>query len=288
LSKRLRVFSTIIAALSYCVGNAGRLFVLAWFPCALDSVCRIALEWLIYGWPPRMPQWLIFNQLNPPTWLTPVVTAPFTAMAWAFVLSNICERRPDRGVVTAAGIRPGLIRFELSPAVLIAAGIFAATAVLDGLLRFAQPRLFIFVYYDLLEGSDTALGAWAYFALALRILVTSAVAAWASPIAAQVLLPGGFDRVPHLMRGNRLRLTAIFFLLTVALSQLGTFVDPVTSWIVRALVAQLAWTPREAAVRYAIDFPLDVLWTVVWPVTIGLVMKAAAAPAPERGTPRAA
>jgi hypothetical protein len=181
-----------------------------------------------------------------------------------------------------------LIRFELSPAVLLAAGIFAATALLDGLLRFAERRLFIFVYYRLLEESDTALGAWAYFALALRILAMAAVTAWAYPIAAQVLLPGGFDRVPHLMRGNRLRLTAIFFLLSVAFYQLGTFSDPVTSWIVRSLVAPAGWALREAAIRYAVDFPLDILWTVVWPVTIGVVMKAAASPPLDRGTPRAA
>jgi len=53
LSQRLRVFSTVVATLTYCVRNAGHLLVLAWFPCALDSAGRLALEWLIYGFPPR-------------------------------------------------------------------------------------------------------------------------------------------------------------------------------------------------------------------------------------------
>ena len=46
----------------------------------------------------------------------------------------------------------------------------------------------------------------------------SAVAAWTYPIAAQALRTGALDpaRVQSLMRGNRLRLTAIFFLLNLA------------------------------------------------------------------------
>jgi hypothetical protein len=206
LSKRIRVFSTIIAALTYCAGNAGELFVLTWFACLLESASRLLLEWLIYGWPPRMPQWLMVNQFNPPTWLTPILTAPFSAMAWAFVLSNICARNPDRGAVTAFNIRSGWVRFEVSPAVLIAASIFAITEFLDRLLHYAQLKLFIFLY-EILEWPDVAIDIWGYSALVLSTLAMSAVAAWTYPIVAQVLLIGAFERieVPQLMCGKRLR-----------------------------------------------------------------------------------
>jgi hypothetical protein len=167
-SLRLRVFNTLVVALTYCVRNAGPLFVLVWFPCALSSACLTGLEWLVYGFPPRMPQWLIFNQFHPPTWLTPVVTAPFTAMAWAFVLSHICDRNADRGIVTVSGVRIDAIRFELSSAVLIGASILVATDLLDGLFQFAQLRLFVIVH-PLFEWGDAGTEAWAWSAVVFLV-----------------------------------------------------------------------------------------------------------------------
>jgi hypothetical protein len=278
-SKRLRVFSTIFAALIYCIRNAGPLFVLVWFPCALSSACLISLEWLVFDFPPRMPQWLIFNQFHPPTWLTPVVTAPFTAMAWAFVLSHICDRNVDRGIVIVSGVRIDAIRFELSSAVLIGASILVATDLLDGLFQFAQLRLFV-VVHPLFEWGDAGTEAWAWSALVLRMLTISVAEAWTCPIAAQVLRTGVFDaaRLQSLMRGNRLRLIAIFFLLNVALDQLHFFIRPATEWIVQSLDAPLSWTLQQATIRHVLEFPLDIFWIVAWAVTIGIVMDALVTP----------
>jgi hypothetical protein len=288
-SKRLRVFSTIIAALTYCVRNAGPLFVLVWFPCALSSACLIGLEWLVCAFPPRMPQWLIFNQFHPPTWLTPVVIAPFMAMAWAFVLSHICDRNTDRGIVTVSGVRIDTIRFELSSAVLIGAGILVVTGLLDGLFQFAQLRLFV-VVHPLFEWGDAGTEAWAWSALVLRMLTISVAGAWTCPIAAQVLRTGAFDaaRLRSLMRGNRLRLIAIFFLLNVALYQLHSFIRPATERIVQSLDPALSWTLREATIRHALEFPLDIFWMVAGAVTIGIVMDALATPTPSAELGRSA
>ena len=164
-----------------------------------------------------MPEWLLFDQFFPPTWLTPLVNAPAVAMVWAFVLSKVCDQNPDRGTVTVPGIRPGWIRFELSPAVLLGAAVFVATNLLDGMFRLAQFQLLLAIY-PLFEGRDGAFDAWARWSDALPILAGSAVAAWTYPIAAQMLRTGVFDRTRalDLMRGNRLRLTAIFFLLNLA------------------------------------------------------------------------
>jgi hypothetical protein len=291
-SKRLRVFSTLVAALDTCVRNAGQLFVLAWFPCVLESVGRIGLEWLIYGWPPRIPEWLLFDHFSPPTWLTPLVNAPLVAMVWAFVLSNICDRNPDRGAVTALGIRRGWIRFELSPAVLLGTAIFVATDIVDGLLRLAQFKLLL-AAYPLFEGRDAVFDAamfdlWARWSVALPILAVSAVAAWSYPIAAQALRTGVLDRarVRTLMRGNRLRLTAVFVLLSLASYQFYTLLRPATEWLVRFLVDPLSWTLGEATVRHVIQFPFDLFWIVVWAVTMAVVMNAMEAPARRAGVRR--
>jgi hypothetical protein len=278
-SKRLRVFSTLEATLDYCLRNAGQLFVLAWFPCALESACRIGLEWLTDGSPPLMPQWLLFDQFFPPTWLTPLVNAPAVAMVWAFVLSTVCDQNPDRGTVRVSGIRPGWIRFELSPAVLLGAAVFVATNLLDGLLRWTQFQLLL-ALYPLFEGRAATFDAWARWSDALPILAGSAVAAWTYPIAAQVLRTGMFDRARalDLMRGNRLRLTAIFFLLNLASYLFYALIRPATNWIGQSLVDPLPWTLREAIIRHVIQFPFDTFWVVAWAVTLGMVMKALALP----------
>ena len=266
-SKRLRVFSTVVATLDYCVRNGGQLFVLAWFPCALESACRIVLEWLTDGGPPPMPQWLLFDQFFPPTWLTPLVNAPAVAMVWAFVLSKVCDRNPDRGTVTVPGIRPGWIRFEFSPAVLLGATIFVATNLLDGLLRWTQFQLLLAVY-PLFEGRAATFDAWARWSDAFPILAGSAVGT------------GGFDRTRalDLMRGNRLRLTAIFFLLNLASYLFYALIRPATNWIAQFLVDPLSWTLREAIIRHVIQFPFDIFWIVAWAVTLGMVMIALASP----------
>ena len=281
LSQRLRVFSTVVATLTYCVRNAGHLLVLAWFPCALDSAGRLALEWLIYGFPPRLPEWLQFSFFVPATWLTPIVAAPLVAMVWAFVLSDICDRNPDRGTITVLNVRHDWIRFELSPVVLLGAGFLLVTDVGYGLLWFVNFKLLLAVH-PLFEGRDALFDAWARWTPALPLLVLSVVSAWTCPAAAQILRAGVLDRarVRSLMRGNRLRLTAIFLILNVAFYQFDVFVRPATGWIVRSLVDQWPWTLREATIRHVLEFPLDILWIVPWAVAMGIVMNALASPSP--------
>ena len=287
-SRQLHVFSTVVATLDYCVRNGGLLFLLAWFPCALESVCRIILEWLTTGSTPLMPQWLLFDQFFPPTWLTPLVNAPAVAMVWAFVLSKVCDQNPDRGIVSVAGIRPGWIRFELSPAVLLGAAVFVATNLLDGLFRLAQFQL-LYAVYPLFEGRDGVFDAWARCSDALPILAVSAVAAWTYPIAAQMLRTGAFDRTRalDLMRGTRLRLTAIFFLLNMAAYLFYALIRPATNWITQFLVEPLPWTLRETTIRHVIQFPFETFWVVAWAVTLGMVMKALVLPS-RRSSPTVA
>ena len=217
----------------------------------------------------------------PATWLTPIVAAPLVAMVWAFVLSDICDRNPDRGTITVLNVRHDWIRFELSPVVLLGAGFLLVTDVGYGLLWFVNFKLLLAVH-PLFEGRDALFDAWARWTPALPLLVLSVVSAWTCPAAAQILRAGVLDRarVRSLMRGNRLRLTAMFLILNVAFYQFDVFVRPATGWIVRSLVDQWPWTLREATIRHVLEFPLDILWIVPWAVAMGIVMNALASPSP--------
>jgi hypothetical protein len=173
----------------------------------------------------------------------------------------------------------GWVRFEFSPAVLAGAGILVATDLVDAFLRFAQLKLLISLYY-FLEAPASFLETWAYPAMALGMLATAAVQAWTYPIAAQVLLTAGLDRsrIQWILRGNWLRLTAIFFLLGVAIYQLDRFIRPALNWIAEAFGNTLGWTMRQAMIRYAAEFPFEVFWIVAWVVTIAVVMKGLSRP----------
>jgi hypothetical protein len=274
--KRLRVFSTLIVALGYCVRNVGHLFVLVWFVCALNAACRTGLEWLIYG-PPRMPPWLIFHGFDPPSWLTPLLSAPLLAMAWAFVLSHICDRNPNRGVIAVFERRLDWIRFELSRPVLLGASIFLAMDLLDGVLQITELRLLLAVY-EPSEGSDFVINLAALFGTTLRTVVLSLVAAWTYPIAAQALWMGKLDRalLGDEMRGNRLRLWAIFLLLNVALFVVGGLFRLAEEWFLGSSDPPISWSLRDTMIRRVIQFPFDVLSVVAWATTTAVAMKALA------------
>jgi hypothetical protein len=55
-------------------------------------------------------------------------------MAWAFVLSQICDRDANRGVIAVFERRLDWIRFELSRPVLLGASIFVVMDLIDSML----------------------------------------------------------------------------------------------------------------------------------------------------------
>jgi len=281
----LRVFSTVATALLYCAQNAGRLFVIALLPCALDSASRLGLEWLVYSYPPKLPAELLTRGFNPPTWLTALVTALWSAMAWAFILRFMAGKDAQRGLITARILRPLRLRFELSKPILLAAAILAADNLLDGAGRLANHELLIAIYRANDGMLDATLELWALLSAIIRLVLMTSVSAWLSVIAGSVLVHERFDLAGpwRLMRGNRLRLAAIFFLLTLALLALDRLVDPAKTRLVKSLTDPTSWTLTEAALRYAVDVPFSMLWIVTWAVMVGIVLDALEGPPAKAG-----
>src|SRR5262249_34227113 len=153
---------------------------------------------------------------NPPTWLSALVVAPWSAMAWAFVLWRMTDTHPHRGIVTARILRPLRVRFELSRTILLAAAVLAVNYLLDGLSRIAERELLAaaFRFYDF-RASDYPVVVWGSLSAIVRTALMATIDAWMSVIAGYVLLHERFEivRAWRIMRGNRLRLAAIFFLL---------------------------------------------------------------------------
>jgi hypothetical protein len=271
---RLRdVFGIVVATLTFCLRLAGPLFVITWFPCLLDSASRLTLEWLVFSAAPKLPQWLLSEDFDPPTWLTAFVVTPFAAMAWAFVLSTMADRGSERGMIEVSGTRLRWARFELSPAILVTAAIFSATNLVDATLRFAERAITSLLLGDAAL-SDLGFDIWGLSIVAVHIVAMAVVMAWSYPVAGYVLRTGRYDlgAACRLVRGNALRFTATFVLLTLALVALDRVLDPPKMWLVHLLAPATPWTMREATIRYALDFPFSMLVIIAWAVAVGLML----------------
>lgn len=269
----LRVFRVITATFQYCWKDAKRLFLLTWFACALASVSRVVLDWLVYSWPPLLPAWTQSLHFDPPTWLTPLFLAPWVAMGWAFVFSEMFEEDARRGIVKTRTRELGWLRFELGRTVLIAAAVLAVVYLLEGATRWAQFEI-LYAIAAASDPSDRALAMWAGLLTAVRVGLMIVIFTCCYPLAGLVLETGTFSfaRVREILRGNWLRVALIFLLLSVVLRGIDLLVAPLTGWLIGALTHSTTWTFGAAIIRFVIDFPLQMLWIVAWAVTVGIVL----------------
>lgn len=269
--RQLRVFRVVTAALKYCMRDLGPLFVATWFACALASAVRLLLEWLVFRDTPLLPDWFYSDHFYPPTWLAALLLTPFLAMGWAFVLNEMFDTNPRRGVVTTAAGDRGWLRFELSRAVLIAAAIFCVVNLIDGFSRLAQQHILIAADVDPL--GNTAI-YWLAALAVVRVAFMAFVFTFAYPLAGMVLDSGSFSlaRVGQVLRGNWWRVTFIFLLLTAVLRGIDLVLEPATNWLVGMLSDSTGWNLRAAVIRFVIDFPFQMLWIVAWAVTVGIVL----------------
>jgi len=281
----LRIFKTAAAVARYCARNAGRLFLLVWFPCLMVAACQLALDWLSVSFPPKLPNWLLTPHFNPPTWLTAIAQTPWGALAWAFVLTQMGNRTSPRTSLRR--------RLALGAAVVVAAVIFSAINLMDGGLRILQLQLLDSIYVAFMP-SDELLNALGRTGDVVQVIVMAAVIAGCYLVIGRLLQTGlrSVAGVWSLTRDNRVRVFALFLLLTAAESALNTAAAPAVGWLVRSFADELFWTFKGALIRQLLDLPFFLLWTVVYAVTVGIVLGAleqrAAAPQPARPTAAAA
>jgi hypothetical protein len=205
-------------------------------------------------------------------------------MAWAFVLSDMADRRSHRGLVTARLLRRAGLRFELSRGVLLAAAIFSAVNLLEGLTRMLQVNLLAAGYAAFDLSDDTAV-IWWYAGYAIDLMLVAAVTAWAYLVAGHVLRTGTLDlgHVWKVIRGNRLRLFAVFLLLSLATIALDLLAAPAMTWLTTASYRiHLSWTVQGAIIRHFAELPFLMLWTVAYAVTVGIVLDGLGRPSPGR------
>lgn len=286
----LRVLRALAAVARYCGRNAGNLFLLVWFPCLMVAACQVALDWLSLSFPPKLPAWLLSQSFNPPTWLTAAAQTPWGAMAWAFVLADMSNRNTRRGVTSV--LKSLRARFELSIAVLVAALIFTAVNLIDGGLRALQVQLLasIAATFELADELLLAVGKTGEI-IQVIVMVPVVVAAY---LTIGQLLRNGFRSaldVWRLTRHNRLRVFALFLLLSLISVALNAAAAPAITWVLRGLADDLFWTFQGALIRQLVDLPFFMLWTVVYAVTIGIVLgaleqRAAAQPPASSSVPR--
>ncbi|TGQ82513.1 hypothetical protein EN850_08455 [Mesorhizobium sp. M8A.F.Ca.ET.207.01.1.1] len=285
-SKRrvLRIGKTVARVFGYCRANAWPLFVAAWFPCFLTTLCLAVLALVLFADPGKAPTWLLSRGFDPRTWLSAIVAAPFSAMVLAFVLDRM-GNAPEHGqVVVRRGIEsvkrfaiPG-VRFELDRRILLAALLLAAIQLFCGFAVAGEHRL---LFAGLMATHDLPLrpeevAPWVSAMGAFNLLAGGFVLGWTYLFVGDFLWTGSFDPIGcwRALDGNLLRFTAIMFIVLaiVAILKYGL-----------ALAGALILIPADGAspsfltlmmIHFGLAWPFDVLHLVLSAATVGTILGA--------------
>jgi hypothetical protein len=280
----LRISKTVARVFDYCRANAWPLFVAAWFPCFLTTLCLMVLALILFADPEQAPSWLLSRGFAPRTWLSAIVAAPFSAMVFAFVLDCMANA-PERGrIIVRRGIEsvkrfaiPGM-RFEFGQRILLAALLLAAVQLLCGFAVAGEHRLLVAglsATHDLpLSPEDVA--PWALARGVFNVFVGGFVLAWTYLLVGDFLWTGSFDPIGcwRALDGNRLRCVAIMFIVfaIVAILKYGL-----------ALAVGLILIPADAAspsflnlvlMHFGLAWPFDVLHLVLSAAAVGTILGA--------------
>jgi len=285
----LRISKTVARVLGYCRANAWPLFVAAWFPCFLTTLCLTMLALILFADPGQAPTWLLSRGFDPRTWLSAIVAAPFSAMVFAFVLDRMANAPEPGRVVVRRGIEsvkhfaiPGM-RFELGQRILLAALLLAVIQLLCGFAVAGEHRLLV---AGLLATHDLPLSPedvvpWASAMGAFNVFAGGLVLVWTYLFVGDFFWTGSFDPIGcwRALNGNHLRFVAIMFIVLaiVAILKYGLI-----------LAIGLMLLPADAAsssfltpmlMHFALAWPFDVLRLVLSAATVGTILGAFRPPA---------
>jgi hypothetical protein len=280
----LRIGKTVARVFGYCRADAWPLFIAAWFPCLLATLCLVALGVVLFAGPGQAPAWLLSNGFDPRTWLSAIVVAPFSAMVFAFVLDRMANA-PERGrIVVRHGVEsikriaiPGP-RFEVSRRVFLAALPLAALSLCCSFLIAGEIKLLVaalLAAYDHVPGAAD-LAPWTTAIGAVNALLRGFSLALAYVVAGDFLWTGSFDPAGcwRALGGNRLRFLAILFIVFAIVAALQ---------YAFMLAAGLLLIPADGAapsflwslvVHFALKLPFDLLYLVLSAATVGTVLGA--------------
>ncbi|MEI9430586.1 hypothetical protein [Mesorhizobium sp. Cs1299R1N3] len=285
----LLISKTVAKVFDYCRANAWPLFVAAWFPCFLTTLCLTALALILFADPAQVPTWFLSRGFDPGTWLSAIVAAPFSAMVFAFVLDRM-GNAPEHGrVIVRRGIErvkrfaiPGM-RFELDKRILLAALLLASIQLLYGFAVASEHRLLVaglLATHDLpLNPEDVA--PWASAIGVFNVFAGGFVLVWTYLFVGDFLWTGSFDPIGcwRALDHNRLRFLAIVLIIfaTVAIFKYGL-----------VLVGGLILIPADGAplsflnlvlMHFGLAWPFDVLHLVLSAATVGTILGAFRPPA---------
>jgi hypothetical protein len=108
----------------------------------------------------------------------------------------------------------------------------------------------------------------------VRVAIMVGVIVWCYPLAGMVLRDGTFSiaRLRAIMAGNWLRAGLIFLVLSIILRAVYQLIEPITNWLVVRFADSPGWTLPTALIRFALDFPFQMLWIAAWAVIVGVIL----------------
>ena len=287
----LSVGKLLAAALTYCTANARSLLVAAWLPSLLSTLCLIALAFAVFSDPDRTPRWLLSEGFDPRTWLAAIVTAPFSAMVFAFVLDRMAGA-PERG---GASFRRGNerekivaipgARLEFSSRILLASIPLIVVELVFGFTLAGEHRL-LFENLVATHGSSAPsanLMPWTVSTWLLNRIAGGFLLAWTYLFVGDFIRTGSFDpaRCWNALAGNRLRfvVTMFFIFAGVALLQAALVVAGVMIFVhddvFTTFTSIVIW-------HFGLGWPFRLLHLVLSAATVGVVLDGLGRSAPVR------
>lgn len=279
----LRIGKAVAKVFDYCRANAWPLFVAAWFPCLLMTLCLVVLALVLFADPWQVPTWLLSRGFDPQTWLSAIIAAPFSAMVFAFVLDRMAGAPEHGRIVVQRGIEsvrrfsiPG-VRFEISRRILMVTMLLAAIQLLCGFAVAGEHKLLVaglLATHDLpLRPEDVA--PWTSAMGVFNALWRGFFLAWVYLLVGDFVRTGSFDPVGcwRALDGNRVRFVAIMFIV-FAIVAILEYVVVLAGGLLLIPADGAPSFPNLVLMHFGLILPFNLLHLVLSAAAVGTILGA--------------